>query len=96
MLNVTLQRSCQATSSCWHPTKKIIAVGWENGELLIWNSLDHELFEGLPLHKHAITVLHWTAQGTRLISGDKVNFAFICIELCTNSLNAGVISKNRS
>ena len=68
-----LQRSCQATSSSWHPTKKIIAVGFENGELLIWNAMDHELFEGLPLHKHAVTVLHWSSQGTRLVSGDKVS-----------------------
>ncbi|XP_060569057.1 intraflagellar transport protein 140 homolog [Ruditapes philippinarum] len=71
LLNVKLQRSCQVTSSSWHPTKKIIAVGFENGELLIWNAVDCELFEGLPLHKHAITVLHWSSNGSRLISGDK-------------------------
>ena len=75
LLNVKLQRNCQATSSSWHPTKKIIAVGWENGELLIWNAMDHELFEGLPLHKHAITVLHWSSNGTRLVSGDKVQLS---------------------
>lgn len=38
----------------------------------MWNDVDHELFEGLPLHKHAITVLHWSSNGSRLMSGDKV------------------------
>lgn len=71
LLNVKLQRSCQVTSSRWHPSKKIIAAGFENGELLIWNAQDHELFEGLPLHKHAITILQWSSGGSRLISGDK-------------------------
>ncbi|XP_052071458.1 intraflagellar transport protein 140 homolog isoform X2 [Mytilus californianus] len=71
LLNVQLQRSCQATSSAWHPNKKIIAVGWDNGELLVWNSVDGELFEGLPLHKTPITVLEWSSNGTRLTSGDK-------------------------
>ncbi|XP_052768007.1 intraflagellar transport protein 140 homolog [Mya arenaria] len=71
LLNVKLHRSCAVTSTSWHPTKRIIAVGFENGELLIWNNADHELFEGLPLHKHAITVMHWSSNGSRLISGDK-------------------------
>lgn len=47
-------------------------MGWDNGELLIWNSVDGELFEGLPLHKTPITVLEWSSNGTRLTSGDKV------------------------
>ena len=72
LLNVQLQRSCQATASAWHPKQKILAVGWENGELLIWNCADGELFEGLPLHKTPITVLEWSSNGTRLCSGDKV------------------------
>ena len=77
MLNVKLHRSCQVTATSWHPTRKIIAVGFENGELLIWNDHDHELFEGLPLHKHPITVLHWSSNGSRLISGDKVSEPFL-------------------
>lgn len=56
----------------WHPTKKILAVGWDNGELLVWNEHDHELHESLPLHKTSITVLGWSSAGTRLSSGDKV------------------------
>lgn len=72
LLNVKLQRSCAVTSSIWHPTRKIIAVGYENGELLIWNAQEHDLFEGLPLHKHPVTLLHWSSNGSRLVSGDKV------------------------
>lgn len=75
-----LHRSCQVTSTSWHPTRKILAVGFENGELLVWNDVDHELFEGLPLHKHAITVLHWSSNGSRLMSGDKVRLNLVCFK----------------
>ncbi|KAK3579473.1 hypothetical protein CHS0354_028282 [Potamilus streckersoni] len=71
LMNVALQRSCQATAVSWHPGKKILAVGWENGELLIWNQVDGELHETLPLHKTPITILYWSSGGTRLLSGDK-------------------------
>lgn len=72
LLNIPLTRTCQATAMAWHPTKKILAVGWDNGELLVWNEHDHELHESLPLHKTSITVLGWSSAGTRLSSGDKV------------------------
>ncbi|OWF41021.1 intraflagellar transport protein 140 homolog [Mizuhopecten yessoensis] len=77
LLNIPLHRAGQATSVAWHPTKKIVAVGWENGELLVWNEVDHELFEGLPLHKTAITVLHWSSSGSRLSSGDKAGVLMV-------------------
>lgn len=68
LLNIPLTRTCQATAMAWHPTKKILAVGWDNGELLVWNEHDHELHESLPLHKTSITVLGWSSAGTRLSS----------------------------
>ena len=63
----------------WHPSKKIVAVGWENGELLVWNEQDHNLFEGVHMHKAPITLLQWSSNGTRLFTGDKVSF--ICVDI---------------
>lgn len=77
LLNIPLTRTCQATAMAWHPTKKILAVGWDNGELLVWNEHDHELHESLPLHKTSITVLGWSSAGTRLSSGDKAGVLMV-------------------
>ncbi|XP_041362442.1 intraflagellar transport protein 140 homolog [Gigantopelta aegis] len=71
ILNTRLEQACHATSVCWHPSKKIVAVGWENGELLVWNEQDRELFEGVHMHKEPITLLQWSSNGTRLFTGDK-------------------------
>nr|CAB3255295.1 intraflagellar transport protein 140 homolog [Phallusia mammillata] len=68
---VLMQRAVSPTSVTWHPTKKIVAVGWENGEILIWNDQQKELYEVPRLHTKGISALEWTNQGTRLASGDK-------------------------
>ena len=69
-----LRKSLQASVLAWHPTRKILAVGWEMGELTILNEQEHEKFEApVCLHKSEITILHWTSNGTRLLSGDAVS-----------------------
>ncbi|KAK2190875.1 hypothetical protein NP493_66g06033 [Ridgeia piscesae] len=66
-----LRKSRPASVLAWHPTRKILAVGWETGELTILNEQEHEKFEAPDcLHKSEITILHWTSNGTRLLSGD--------------------------
>ncbi|XP_071106694.1 intraflagellar transport protein 140 homolog [Haliotis cracherodii] len=69
--NTHLQKNCHVTSVSWHPNKKIVAVGWETGELLIWNEQERSLHEAIQMHKSAISVLHWSSNGTRIASGDK-------------------------
>ncbi|XP_059152845.1 intraflagellar transport protein 140 homolog [Physella acuta] len=60
----------QPTSYAWHPTRKIIAVGWETGELTLWNESDKELIEAPHLHRSEISAMHWSSNGTRLLSAD--------------------------
>lgn len=62
----------QVCNLAWHLTRKILAVGWQTGEIMIWNEGEQELFEAPHLHKSEIAVLHWNASGTHLVSGDKV------------------------
>ncbi|XP_068236628.1 intraflagellar transport protein 140 homolog isoform X1 [Palaemon carinicauda] len=62
--------TAQVTSVVWHPNKRIMAVGWESGELFIWNDHDKELHEIQSLHRAPISVLAFSSGGTRLVSGD--------------------------
>ncbi|CAL1531559.1 unnamed protein product [Lymnaea stagnalis] len=58
------------TSYAWHPLRKILAVGWETGEIILWNEQDKELIEAPHLHRSEISVFQWSSNGTRLISAD--------------------------
>ncbi|CAM4723917.1 unnamed protein product [Leuciscus chuanchicus] len=56
----------------WHPTKPLLAVGWETGETIL---LSHPSGEHTPLpnntHTACITVLEWSSNGSRLVTGDQ-------------------------
>ncbi|XP_051969833.1 intraflagellar transport protein 140 homolog [Xyrauchen texanus] len=56
----------------WHPTKPLLAVGWETGETLL---MSHPSGEHTPLpantHTACITVLEWSSNGSRLVTGDQ-------------------------
>lgn len=67
-----LTRMCAPAVMQWHPTKKILAIGWETGEIQIWNEHDHELYEIVHLHKSDIKSVNWTSNGTRILTGDSV------------------------
>ncbi|PIK61717.1 putative intraflagellar transport protein [Apostichopus japonicus] len=69
--NAAMQRSCFSHSLSWHPTKPILAVGWNSGEILIWNQQDKELYEAAKIHKADVCLLQWSMNGQRLLSGDK-------------------------
>ena len=58
----------------WHPSKKILASGWSNGEICIWNEQEKEVYEAPIFHKSAVTNVHWNGTGSRLITADEVTF----------------------
>ena len=68
-----MDRPFQPTVLCWHPTKPLLALGWETGEVLL---LTHPSGEQTPLpatHTACITLLEWSSSGSRLITGDQVS-----------------------
>nr|XP_026689727.1 intraflagellar transport protein 140 homolog [Ciona intestinalis] len=67
-----MHRSTPPTTAAWHPTRKLLAVGWENGEVLVWNDQEKELHEIPSLHMKALSTITWSSNGTRLATGDKV------------------------
>lgn len=57
----------------WHPESQVIAVGWQSGEITSYNHTEEKVYEQSSIHRSPVTVLHWNQNGSRLISGDKVD-----------------------
>eukprot|EP00920_Eleutheroschizon_duboscqi_P000583 GHVT01001656.1.p1 GENE.GHVT01001656.1~~GHVT01001656.1.p1 ORF type:complete len:100 (-),score=0.16 GHVT01001656.1:165-464(-) len=72
-----LKKQCEPSATAWHPTKRIIAVGWQTGEIQVWNDQEKELYLVPDRHKAEITILHWTSNGTRILSGNSVSALYI-------------------
>ncbi|XP_023267040.1 intraflagellar transport protein 140 homolog isoform X1 [Seriola lalandi dorsalis] len=66
-----VERPYQPTVLRWHPTKPVLALGWEKGEvvLLTYPSGDQTVLPST--HTAYITLLEWSSSGSRLVSGDQ-------------------------
>ncbi|CAF1384504.1 unnamed protein product, partial [Rotaria sordida] len=65
-----VQHMGNAYCMAWHPVKKTLAIGFSNGELMIWNGSNRRL-ESVIVHKTCITSLILNMDGTRLLSTDQ-------------------------
>ncbi len=60
------------TSICWHPFETFLAIGYESGEVTVWNHLESESFEGAKNHIGTILIMEWSHCGSLLISADSL------------------------
>ena len=67
-----MRKAKESTVLSWHPSRKVLAVGWETGEITARNEQENEAYEFSRVHRSEITILQWTSNGSRLISADAV------------------------
>lgn len=61
----------QPTSTIlWHPMKAIIAIGWSDGQISIFDETQNVTSELLHIHVLPIASFSWSSHGSNLISAD--------------------------
>ncbi|XP_055617076.1 intraflagellar transport protein 140 homolog [Toxorhynchites rutilus septentrionalis] len=70
--NVTypVHTTSQATVLTWHPEKKILLSGWENGEIHAWFEGKRDFTTINGPHKSPIMLLEFSEKGGRVITAD--------------------------
>ncbi|XP_055845818.1 intraflagellar transport protein 140 homolog [Episyrphus balteatus] len=62
----------QATALSWHPEKRLLVTGWENGELHAWFDGHREFASVQGPHKAPIILLEFSEKGGRMVTADSV------------------------
>ncbi|XP_072916135.1 intraflagellar transport protein 140 homolog [Hemitrygon akajei] len=76
--NAHIDRPFQPSLISWHPSKRVLAAGWQTGVVTFW--ADHGWEEHQitgSIHRAEITILEWSSNGTRLVSADKAGVLII-------------------
>ncbi|XP_048407747.2 intraflagellar transport protein 140 homolog isoform X1 [Stegostoma tigrinum] len=76
--NSHIERPFQPTLISWHPSKKVVATGWETGAVIFWSEQgvdEQQIAAGT--HRAQITLLEWSSNGTRLVSADKAGVLMV-------------------
>ncbi|KAJ4940251.1 hypothetical protein JOQ06_026560 [Pogonophryne albipinna] len=66
-----LERLHPPTVMRWHPTKPLLALGWENGEVVLLTHPSGDQTVLPSTHVACITLLEWSSSGSRLVTGDE-------------------------
>eukprot|EP00762_Andalucia_godoyi_P000596 ANDGO_05238.mRNA.1 hypothetical protein AURANDRAFT_71429 len=62
--------SVQPAVIAWHPSKTILAIGWSDGTVSVYTDSDKRVTDGAAKHSAAVSLVSWSPEGRRLLSGD--------------------------
>ncbi|MBN3275130.1 IF140 protein, partial [Polyodon spathula] len=95
--NSHVERPFKPTVLHWHPSKQVLAVGWETGEVLLLSQPDGQQTSLPATHSADISLLDWSSNGSRLLTGDRATpttwqncLVTIALPICTPDLWAGL------
>ncbi|EDV20700.1 uncharacterized protein TRIADDRAFT_60914 [Trichoplax adhaerens] len=71
MEDITIQKQSSVSYIEWHPHRDVLAVGWDNGEIIIWLKQDNSQIILNQSHKTCVSVISWNGHGNSLVSGDE-------------------------
>lgn len=94
-----VERPHQPTALRWHPTKPLLAIGWETGEVVLLTHPSGDQTVIPSTHTACMLLLDWSSSGSRLVTGDQVCCSddFTNIVACTcDDLGACDIFENMS
>lgn len=70
-LNIVGEISESGVSTCvWSPNDRLIAYGFSNGDLAIYDTFSHDVIKQVKAHRNIIRKVAWHPSGTRIASGD--------------------------
>ena len=60
-----------ALQMAWSPAARLLAVGWADGAVTLWNDVTRKTEETTRVHVRPVSCLVWSRDGSRLVSGDE-------------------------
>eukprot|EP00878_Enallax_costatus_P039332 GHUV01044950.1.p1 GENE.GHUV01044950.1~~GHUV01044950.1.p1 ORF type:complete len:236 (+),score=76.62 GHUV01044950.1:140-847(+) len=63
-------RGTAAACLAWHPSLPLLAVGWQDGAISVWDAVQRHMEEDSKVHRQPIGHLLWTATGSHLLTTD--------------------------
>ncbi|XP_022916343.2 intraflagellar transport protein 140 homolog [Onthophagus taurus] len=60
----------QVTALAWHPEKRLLITGWENGEIRTWTNSEKDFVTINAPHKVPVMLIGFSEKGNRLVTCD--------------------------
>jgi len=90
--NSQITHDFEATVFAWHPTERVLAIGWGDGMVSCWTvdgkNKPAASFSNNSQHTSTVTVMKWNPLGKRLVTGDKKGVVCVWAVDARGGLNA--------